>query len=471
MIPLVIVGLYLVAVVYVGVFAFRRAERERRRRGLLPRRPLAGPVRVRAVAVRHQHDGVLDPRLVGPRLHQRHRHLRPDGLVVGADHPAVAVLHRHPHLVARPPARLHDAGADVPRSLGVRPHRHGDLRGAGGPAGAVHHHRRDGRRHHARRAVRRAGAVLGRRRAGRAGRHELRVLRRHARHRLGEHAADADVPRLRPARGGGGRRRHGRLRPRVLRDARHAGPGRAADARARLALVFLQLHLHPALVDRLPAHRHLLPDGEEALALQADGGALPDLHAGDLAAVRLPRRRRQPRHRRAGHQGQAGRAGDDRRRRADARRGRARSPAPRRVRRRRDAAAGRALRAGVADRAARRLGDGRGDGQRFADPGAVDDVHRGRLHLLRRHRALRAERPGADGAPVRRPAHARRLRPRAAGAAVDLRSRQPVRLRRLLGAVAAAGRGAVLAAQHQVGRAGGRDLGRGSGSRRSPRSR
>ena len=151
--------------------------------------------------------------------------------------------------------------------------------------------------------------------------------------------------------------------------------------------------------------------------------------------------------------------------------GRARSPAPRRVRRRRDAAAGRALRAGVADRAARRLGDGRGDGQRLADPGAVDDVHRGRLHLLRRHRALRAERPGADGAPVRRPAHARRLRPRAAGAAVDLRSRQPVRVRRLLGAVAAAGRGAVLAAQHQVGRAGGRDLGRGSASPPSPPSR
>ena len=250
-----------------------------------------------------------------------------------------------------------------------------------------------------------------------------------------------------------------------------AGPGRAADARARLALVFLQLHLHPALVDRLPAHRHLLPDGEEALALQADGDPLPDLHAGDLAAVRLPRRRRQPRHRRAGDQGQAGRAGDDRRRRADARRGRARSPAPRRVRRRRDAAAGRALRAGLADRPARRLGDGRGDGQRLADPGAVDDVHRGRVHLLRRHRALRAERPGADGPPVRRPAHARRLRHRAAGAAVDLRSRQPVRLRRLLGAVAAARRGAVLAAQHQVGRAGRRDLGRGSGSRRSPRSR
>ena len=53
--------------------------------------------------------------------------------------------------------------------------------------------------------------VLGGRRRGRAGRHELRVLWRHARHGLGEHAADADVPRLRPDRAGRHRRRHGRL--------------------------------------------------------------------------------------------------------------------------------------------------------------------------------------------------------------------------------------------------------------------
>ena len=37
-------------------------------RGLLPRRPLARPVRVPDVALRHEHDGLRDPRLVRPRL-------------------------------------------------------------------------------------------------------------------------------------------------------------------------------------------------------------------------------------------------------------------------------------------------------------------------------------------------------------------------------------------------------------------
>ena len=50
-----------------------------------------GPDRVPAVAVRHEHDGVLDPRRVGPRLRQRHRHLRADGVVVGAGHSRVPV--------------------------------------------------------------------------------------------------------------------------------------------------------------------------------------------------------------------------------------------------------------------------------------------------------------------------------------------------------------------------------------------
>ena len=48
-------------------------------------------------------------------------------------------------------------------------------------------------------------------------------------------------------------------------------------------------------------------------------------------------------------------------------------------------------------------------------------------------------------------AHARRLRDRADGAAVDLRPRDAVRVRRLRGAVAAARRGAVLEAQHEGG--------------------
>ena len=45
--------------------------------------------------------------------------------------------------------------------------------------------------------------------------------------------------------------------------------GAAADARARLAALLLQLHVHPAVVDRVSAHRHLLPDGAAARALPA----------------------------------------------------------------------------------------------------------------------------------------------------------------------------------------------------------
>ena len=81
-------------------------------------------------------------------------------------------------------------------------------------------------------------------------------------------------------------------------------------------LYFLQLHVHPAVVDRLSAHRHLLPDGAAARALQEDDRPLPDLHARDLAAVGLPRRRRQPGDRRAGHPGQARGARDAGRARA-----------------------------------------------------------------------------------------------------------------------------------------------------------
>jgi MFS family permease len=62
---------------------------------------------------------------------------------------------------------------------------------------------------------------------------------------------------------------------------------------------------------------------------------------------------------------------------------RAPSCAPRQ-RRRRDPAAGRRLRAAVARGAPRRARDGGGDGERLADPGAVDDVHRGRVRVLRR---------------------------------------------------------------------------------------
>ena len=161
MIPAAVVFAYLAVALYIGVFAFRSLARAQRRRGLLPGRPIARPGRVPAVAVRRQHDGVLDPRRLRPRVRQRHRHLRADGVVVGAGHPDRAVRHRHAVVGARPAQRLHDAGADVPRPLGVRAHRHGDLRRPGGAAGALHHHRGDGRRHDARGGERRPSCRSG----------------------------------------------------------------------------------------------------------------------------------------------------------------------------------------------------------------------------------------------------------------------------------------------------------------------
>ena len=88
MIPAAVVFAYLAVVLDIGLFAGGPVSGTARRRGLLPRRPLARPRRVSAVALRHEHDGVLDPRRVRPRLRQRHRHLRADGVVVGADHSA-----------------------------------------------------------------------------------------------------------------------------------------------------------------------------------------------------------------------------------------------------------------------------------------------------------------------------------------------------------------------------------------------
>ena len=81
LIPALIVFAYLAIVVYIGVFAFRRAHGRAEVEDYFLAEPLARPVRVPDVALRHEHDRVRDPRLLGPRLRQRHRHLRPDGLV------------------------------------------------------------------------------------------------------------------------------------------------------------------------------------------------------------------------------------------------------------------------------------------------------------------------------------------------------------------------------------------------------
>ena len=57
--------------------------------------PIARQLRLPALAVRHEHDGLRHPGLVRPRLQQRHRDLRPDGVVVGAGHPAQPLPDRH----------------------------------------------------------------------------------------------------------------------------------------------------------------------------------------------------------------------------------------------------------------------------------------------------------------------------------------------------------------------------------------
>ncbi len=64
-------------------------------------------------------------------------------------------------------------------------------------------------------------------------------------------------------------------------------------ARTHFAALLLQLHVHPALDDCLPAHHDLLSYRPPDAAVQAHRDLLPALHPGDLAAVHVPRRRRQ----------------------------------------------------------------------------------------------------------------------------------------------------------------------------------
>ncbi len=149
------------------------------------------------------------------------------------------------------------------------------------------------------------------------GRDGLRVLRRHARHGVGQRVPDGAVPVVRRDRRGGDRAPAWADSAQAM-ESMLASPATAPLlTRERVSpLYFLQLHVHPAVVDRLSAHRHLLPDRAPARAFPQDDRALPDLHARDLAAVGVSRRRRQPRDRRAGDQRQARGAGDAGRRRA-----------------------------------------------------------------------------------------------------------------------------------------------------------
>ena len=217
MTPLLIVAAYLVAVVYIGIFAFRHQVARGAEDFFLADRSL-GPF-VFLLSLFGTNMTAFS--ILGSSGHAFSNGIVVYGLMasIRARHPAVALFIGTRIWAIGQRLRLHDPGADLPRSLGVRAHRHRDLRGPGGDARALHHHRRHGRRRDARGRQRRPGALLGSAARRRAGGHELCLLRRDARYRLGQHTPDADVPRLRNAGAGGGGRRHGRLRSGHARDA------------------------------------------------------------------------------------------------------------------------------------------------------------------------------------------------------------------------------------------------------------
>ena len=163
--------------------------------------------------------------------------------------------------------------------------------------------------------------------------------------------------------------------------------GSAADPRARVAAVLLQLHLHSALVDRVSAHRHLLPDGEDDSPTSARRSCSIRSACSRSGCRRCSSAWSPTAHERSGDHGQARSARDAGRRRG------------RRCRRPRATSCASApngddvilrLVEGYAPLwlavAAGRGGDGRGHGQRLADPGAVHDVHRGCVRVLWRRR-------------------------------------------------------------------------------------
>ena len=93
-----------------------------------------------------------------------------------------------------------------------------------------------------------------------------------------------------------------------------------------------------------------------------------------------------------------------------------------------------------------------GDGKRFADPRALDNVYGGRVRLLRRKIAVRRSSAGSDRTCIYYPDHALCLR-RVAGAGDDL-CHDPVCVFRFRFVVAVVGGCVVLARKHEVGRAG-----------------
>ena len=158
-------------------------------------------------------------------------------------------------------------------------------------------------------------------------------------------------------------------------------------------LYFLSYTFIPLSSHRLPAHRHLLPDGEAAR--RTSGRRSSSIRSAcwpsgcrRSSSASPPTRRRTCRRSRP----------SSRRARRWPTQGPALTPERRdrlRARPRGDDVILRLVEGYaplLAGGAARRGGDGGGHGERLADPRAVDDVHRGRVRLLRRHRAASARR-------------------------------------------------------------------------------
>ena len=251
--------------------------------------------------------------------------------------------------------------------------------------------------------------VLAGRRARGARGDELRVLRRHARHRLGEHVPDHRCSWCFGAVAViGDRAGHGRL---PQRRSRRCWPRRprvpAPDARARLA-ARTSSATRSSRSRRSPSRtsRSSASPRERMAQFKKTVIFYPLCMLGDLAALRVPGRDGQPRDRRPGDQGQAGGAPDAGRPRARRLTGRGARRAARRRRPGDDVLLLllNQLRAGLAGGPAGRGHHGRGDGQRLADPGALHHVHGGRVRPLRGQGALRRGGAGADRTGVRRSA-------------------------------------------------------------------
>ena len=138
---------------------------------------------------------------------------------------------------------------------------------------------------------RRRRAVLARRRGRRAGRDELRVLRRHARHGLGQHVSDRAVPVVRRGRADRDRPRHGRL---LRRDGERCSASPATApllTRERVSpLFFFSYTFIPLSTIAFPHITIFCLTARRHGAVQAHRHLLSAVHSRDLAAVRVPRR-------------------------------------------------------------------------------------------------------------------------------------------------------------------------------------